>query len=74
MIRVVKISTDDSYKVLIDYGSYPDYCYECKFAHALATKLYTCDGDEESLVYCDKHEVFCRAQRPACDWAAISVE
>lgn len=49
-------------------------CAQCKFAHDLDVKLYSCDDDMESLVYCDKHEVMCRAQRHACDWAALSVE
>jgi len=46
-------------------------CDQCKFAHELHMKLYTCDDDLEPIIYCDKHEVICRARRPACDWYAV---
>jgi len=37
-------------------------------------KLFSCDDDFEDIVYCDKHECICKAERPACDWAATDVE
>ena len=66
---------DDLYKHLFDNcEKLPDLCCECKFAHDLNVKLYSCDDDMEDIVYCDKHECICKAERPACDWAAVSVE
>jgi len=52
----------------------PQICNQCKFAHDLNVKLFSCGGDLEDIIYCDKHECICKAQRPACDWAAVSVE
>lgn len=66
---------DDLYKHLADnYAKVPDMCCECKFAHDLNLKLYSCDDDMEPIIYCDKHECICKAQRAVCDWAAVSVK
>ena len=68
---------DDLYRHIIESRNsavddeLSEVCAQCKFAHDLNVKLYSCDDDMESLVYCDKHEVMCRAQRHACDWAAL---
>ena len=66
---------NDMIKCLVDdYTKLPDMCCECKFAHDLNVKLFSCDEDFEPIIYCDKHECICKAQRVACDWAAVSVE
>ena len=49
-----------------------EYCSQCKYALDVETKLYTCDGDEEYVIYCRHHNVLCRMMRPSCDWAAVS--
>lgn len=36
-------------------------------------KLFSCDEDFESIIYCDKRECICKAERPACDWAATDI-
>lgn len=76
--RVMKIynSKEEFWRDLLGdcEDSLPDMCCECKFAHDLNIKLYSCDDDMEPIIYCDKHECICKAERLACDWAAADVE
>ena len=65
---ILRIYIDGTHETL------PQTCNQCKFAHDLNLKLYSCDDDMEPIIYCDKHECICKAQRVACDWAAVSVE
>jgi len=74
-IHIKNVCSDDLCDYLRrQYVELPDLCCECKFAHDLNIKLYSCDDDMEDIVYCDKHECICKAERPACDWAATDVE
>ena len=64
----------DCWDDLYNYIKLPKTCTQCRFAHDLNVKLYSCDDGMEDIVYCDKHECICKAQRVACDWAATDVE
>ena len=65
---ILRIYIDGSYETL------PQTCIQCRFAHDLNMKLLSCNENFESIIYCDKRECICKAERPACDWAAFDVK